>query len=79
MPNGKSPGSDGLPAEFWKFFWSEISNDFKLVTDNIYQTGKLTNSMSGGIIKLLYKKGDRFDVRNYRPISLINADYKMIS
>ena len=79
MANGKSPGSDGFPAEFWKFFWKDIENEFKSLVDWIYTTGKLTNSMSGAIIRLLYKKGDRLDVKNYRPISLINADYKIIS
>ena len=79
LQNGKSPGSDGFPAEFWKCFWGELSADFKSVVDWVYDNGRLTGSMAGGIIRLLFKKGDRLDVRNYRPITLVNADYKIIS
>ena len=39
MQNGKSPGSDGLPAEFWKFFWADIRDDFVEVVDFIYRRG----------------------------------------
>ena len=31
------------------------------------------------MIILLYKKGDRSDIRNWRPISLLNIDYKILS
>ena len=64
LQNGKSPGSDGFPAEFWKFFWSDIAADFKMVVDWVYDSGRLTGMMAGGIIRLLFKKGDRLDVRN---------------
>ena len=63
MQNNKSPGSDGFPAEFWKFFWSEVSDEFLMVVDWVYDTGRLTKSMSEAIIRLLYKKGDRMDIR----------------
>ena len=31
-----------------------------------------------GLIRLLYKKGDREDISNWRPITLLNSDYKII-
>ena len=34
--------------------------------------------MSDGLISLLYKKKDRADPRNYRPITLLNGDYKIM-
>ena len=39
--------------------------------------GELSFSQKKGVIKLLYKKGDRNNLDNYRPISLLNYDYKI--
>ncbi|GBG58767.1 hypothetical protein CBR_g167 [Chara braunii] len=35
--------------------------------------------MSRGVISLLFKKGDRSEVRNWRPISLLNVGYKLLA
>ncbi|MEL6802457.1 MAG: reverse transcriptase family protein, partial [Bacteroidota bacterium] len=79
MASGKSPGADGFPVEFWRFFWDIVGDDFMDVVQWVLLTGRVTESMSEGIIRLLFKKGDRGDVRNYRPVTLVNADYKMLS
>ena len=36
-------------------------------------------SQRRGIISLVFKKGDRLDAGNWRPISLLNVDYKLAS
>jgi exonuclease III len=73
----KSPGSDGLTPEFYKTFWEDIK---EIVTDSLnegFDKGEFSFSQKRGIIKLLYKKGDRNNLDNYRPISLLNYDYKI--
>eukprot|EP00962_Isochrysis_galbana_P012211 scaffold3451_cov116-Isochrysis_galbana.AAC.3 len=42
-------------------------------------TGSLPEAFSSGDISVLYKKGDTRDVRNYRPITLLQVDYKIYS
>ena len=37
---------------------------------------KFPGGMRCGTISVLYKKKDRSDPRNYRPITLLNNDYK---
>ena len=49
------------------------------MTQEIFSKNKLTNSQHKGIIKLLYKKGEREDIKNWRPLTLLNTDYKIIA
>ena len=78
MDSNKTLGSDGLPAEFYKMFWNDIA-DFLLGSINYaYQTGQLSVSQKRGIIKLIPKKDtEPYLVKNWRPVSLLNCDYKI--
>ena len=78
MDSNKTPGSDGLPAEFYKIFWNDIA-DFLLGSINYaYETGQLSVSQKRGIVKLIPKKdAEPYYVKNWRPISLLNCDYKL--
>ena len=49
------------------------------VYNNIYLNKELSDSMKIGIITLIYKnKGLNTDLKNWRPISLLNIDYKIL-
>ena len=76
MSNGKSPGSDGLTIEFYKFFWKEIGNTFcDLVRNNFEDRGHLSKNQKLGIIRLIPKISKyKDDLKNYRPMSLLNTD-----
>jgi len=79
MKLNKSPGIDGLTVEFYKHFWP-LFGDFLLSTFNEgYEKGCLTDSQRMSVLSLIYKKGDREDISNYRPISLTNVDYRILS
>ena len=78
--NGKSPGCDGLPAEFYKTFWQDLGDDFEELANHILFTEKQTTpSMRKSIISLIPKQGNLSDQKNWRPISLLGADYKIIT
>ena len=77
MKLNKSPGSDGLTVEFYKCFWNDIK---QMVIDSLnegYDKKQLSCSQSQAILTLLYKKGDKNILDNWRPISLLNIDYKL--
>lgn len=47
------------------------------VLKDSFSSGTLPSSLRGALISLIYKKGDRLERKNWRPISLLNADYKL--
>ena len=78
MKNGKSPGSDGLTTEFYKIFWNILKKLFINSINYSYENCKLTELQKQGIITLLPKKDkDLTQLNNWRPISLLNIDYKI--
>ena len=78
--NDKSPGSDGLPIEFYKTFWNDIKDLLCSVYNSSLQNKILPLSMRTSIISLLPKKGrDPLYLKNWRPISLLNSDYKILA
>ena len=79
MKEKKSPGIDGIPAEFYKTFWNLIGEFLISVYNEAYARGELPYSMNRSIISLLFKKGEKNNIKNYRPISLTNIDYKILT
>ena len=81
MAHGKAPGSDGLPMEFFVKFWDVLGLDLVDVLNSCYLSGSLSLLQRRGIISLVFKKGDRLDACNnfWRPISILNVDYKLAS
>lgn len=80
LSNGKSPGLDGLSSEFYKVFKDVLIPILKDLFLVIFQNGQLSESMKKGMIKIIYKrKGNKDDLRNYRPLSMLNTDYKILA
>lgn len=79
MKLNKSPGLDGLTVEFCRVFWSKL----KYILTDVLNKGNdeqcLTYSQRTSILTLLLKKGDHLNLDNYRPISLLNVDLKILS
>ena len=80
MQPNKSPGLDGLPSEFYRVFWVDISDLLMEVYNYSFTQGKLSISQRRSIISLLPKKDrDLLKIKNYRPITLLTVDYKIIA
>lgn len=77
MAKGKAPGSNGFPMEFYVAFWSVLGQDLVEVLNSSLDSGTLPFSQRGALISLIFKKGDRLLHKNWRPISLLNVDYKL--
>jgi len=79
MEANKSPGTDGLTPEFYRYFFGSIGPELLKVINCIVENNMLPVSMSQGMITLVPKKGDKCNLQNWRPITLLNTDYKIIS
>ena len=79
MNNNKTPGYDGLPIEFYKVFWVQIKSIFMLMMEECYAQEYMHQSARQGILNLIPKaqKDTRY-IKNLRPITLLNTDYKII-
>ena len=77
MSRGKAPGYDGLPMEFYLAFWPVIGRDLVEVLNIGYQNQELSISQRRGVITLIFKKDNPLLMKNWRPISLLNVDYKI--
>lgn len=78
MAPNKSPGSDGLTSNFYKFFWDSIG---PLVVDSFnygFAKGTFSPEQCRGIINVIPKPNkDSSIIQNLRPITLLNTDYKI--
>ena len=79
MKEGKAPGIDGLTVDFYKAFWEELGEDFLSVVNESFKEKTLPYSCRRAVITLLPKKGDLQDIKNWRPVSLLCTDYKILS
>ena len=79
-PPKKAPGMDGLSIEFYSTFWSSINNLFMEVINSAQIKHTLPQTMYLATISVLPKPGRECESpSDFRPISLINCDKKIIT
>ena len=76
--NGKAHGPDGLQAEYYKAFEEILIPHFKKLTEDIGTIWEIPDSWKEAHVSLIHKEGmGKKQIKNYRPISLLNVDYKI--
>ena len=79
MESVKSPGSVGFPIEFYKIFWYDISTILLKAISCSFEKRKLSITQRSGIISLIPKDKLPYSLDNWRPITLLNCDYKIFA
>ncbi|XP_062075523.1 uncharacterized protein LOC133779594 [Humulus lupulus] len=75
----KAPGIDGLPALFFQKFWSSIRGDVVSVCLKVLNDNIPLHKLNETLITLIPKVPKAKKVEKYRPISLCNVAYKIVS
>ncbi|KAI3355571.1 hypothetical protein L3Q82_018403, partial [Scortum barcoo] len=79
MQGQRAPGIDGLTVEFYKAFWDILAADILDVFNESLTYGSMPVSCRRAVLTLLPKKGNLQDIKNWRPVSLLCVDYKLLS
>ena len=80
MKNGKVPGIDGFPVEFFKVFWNNLKDFVLRAYKWSYKMGNMTITLRQCVISCIPKGNkSRMLLKNWHPISLLSVVYKIIS
>ena len=74
----KSPGPDGICHEYYKHAWEYSKHDFLAIMNKMYMDGQATDNQKKGNIVCLPKTDTPLYPENYRPLTLLNTDYKIL-
>ena len=79
LPTGKQAGPNRVPNAVYKYMSAAFAPKLTEILNDCTAAGKLPGHFLEGDISMLFKKNDREDPRNYRPITLLNTDYKIFT
>ena len=79
MKRNASPGPDGFNVEFYLATWSWIGDDVAALVSSFFHSGVMPQHINDTHIVLIPKKLVALVPADYRPISLCNVVYKLIS
>ena len=77
--SNKAPGCDGINTDFFKIMWDEIKSDLLGILNKMYIEGQITDAQKKGLMVCVPKRNDPRGLPDYRPLTLLNADYKLLT
>jgi hypothetical protein len=75
----KAPGADGYLARFYQRHWGTLKTDVRRAIKEFFATGHMPEVVNETVIVLIPKKDNPELLSDFRPISLCNVLYKVVS
>lgn len=75
----KAPGCDGFPARFYQRNWTVLKAEIVAAVQDLFTTGVMPDGVNGTTIVLIPKVPHPKELKDFRPISLCNVVYKIVS
>ena len=79
MAQLKAPGPDGMPPLFFQTYWIDVGMDITQAMLSCLNSGSIIKSINHTFITLIPKVNNPERVSDFRPISLCNVIYKIVS
>ena len=79
MEEKKTPGPDGFLAIFYKEYWPVVGNAVTKAVTSFFELGSMPKEINNSLIVLIPKTQCPTSFNNFKPISLCNVIYKIIS
>ena len=79
LPADKAPGLDGFPNFFFQRFWPVIMGEVVKAVQEFFGAKSLLKEINSTFLVLIPKSPGAASLDNFRPISLCNSIYKIIS
>lgn len=80
-PSGRSPGPDGIPVEFYRRYKTLFLPFFAFLFTKLLSVSfdLFPDDFNRGLLITIFKSGDPHSPSNYRPITLLNVDYRLLA
>ena len=75
----KTPGIDGICLEFYATHWQIIKTEMTQLINNMFLNKSITEKQKRGILICIPKHPQAETLEAYRPISLLNTEYKLLA
>ena len=79
LKKGKAPGIDNITSDVLKIGGQEVIKALTTIFNDILETQEIPEAWKEAKVIILHKKGDRKDIKNYRPVSLLSHTYKLFT